>query len=283
MEEQASGWVDITLAPQPGAFKAQRSPQPGSVVVLTSACPPPRQALDWLSAAPAPAAPLSPGANPLRRALEGPPRTPFRSQEGCPLAMAASLGAAAPAPRLPGGQRLRVLMMVPCSMAAARKPARARRWRCSRGESRGACGHAPPDLDGAAAGVGMQASEAAAAQPGSMLSQIADCLDDDDEDGEISEAAAEAASLAAEAAVCSIEHRRPPRPGGAAAWLEPKDISAGRRAQLRRASPGLRHSSSKEVRPGAKRGGAARRKLYQSSASSLQVCGARHELETGRV
>ena len=216
--------MDITLAPQPGAFKAQRSPQPGSVVVLTSACPPPRQALDWLSAAPGPGGAAQPrGQSPAPRS-RGPTPDPVQEPRGVPAGNGGQLRRSIASPSPSGGSAAAGADDGALQHGSRQEASEGAALAMQSGRVARRMRHAPPDLDGAAAGVGMQASEAAAAQPGSMLSQIADCLDDDDEDGEISEAAAEAASLAAEAAVCSIEHRRPPRPGGAAAWLEPKDI-----------------------------------------------------------
>jgi hypothetical protein len=51
LEDKHGDWVDVTVTPQqqPGAFSLNRPPMPGSLVILTSQRPPPRQALDWLT------------------------------------------------------------------------------------------------------------------------------------------------------------------------------------------------------------------------------------------
>jgi hypothetical protein len=203
VQEQASGWVDITLAPQPGAFDRQRHPQAGSIVVLTSQRPPPRQALDWLLAADrAPNGSRGPSPTPASR---GPTPEPASAQDP---AAKRSGGSRSPSPH-PAGAAFQEQ-----SGAAAEEGARQQR-RQGRGDEKSEAAalaaqsgraarrmrYAPPDLDGGAADAAAAAAGEANIESGEMMHQIADCLA---EDGEISEAAAEAASLAAEAATCSL-------------------------------------------------------------------------------
>lgn len=49
VEEKPGGWLDVTVATQPGALAQQKALQTSSVVILTSSRPPSRGALDWLA------------------------------------------------------------------------------------------------------------------------------------------------------------------------------------------------------------------------------------------
>ena len=97
VEEHASGWVDIALAPAPGAFKAQRAPQAGAIIILTNQRPPPRQALDWLAAGDG-------AAQPGRRRAPSPAMASRRGtpepQDPASLIRRAS-GSRSPSPRAP--------------------------------------------------------------------------------------------------------------------------------------------------------------------------------------
>lgn len=227
VEEQASGWVDITLSPQAGASDRQKHPQAGCIVILTSQRPPPKQALDWLlagdrapnggrggSRGPSPT-PASRGPTPEPACAEG--STARRG--GSSRSPSPHPGAAEPQEQ-PGAategelrqQQGRGDEKSEAAALATQSDRVARRMR-----------YAPPDLDGGAADAAAAATGEAIIESGEMMHQIADCLA---EDGEISEAAAEAASLAAEAATCSLVGARVASgsSSGAAVWLEPQDI-----------------------------------------------------------
>ena len=224
MEEQASGWVDVTLSPA-GAWPERRLPSAGAIIVLTSQRPPPKQALDWLLAAdrvqhqngrggrgPSPA-PYSRGATPepnqdAPASLTGRRGSSRSSRSPSPLPEALHDAAGGGAQHGRGDEKSEVAAL------AAQSDRVARRMR-----------YAPPDLDGGAAADVAAAGEGNI-ESGEMMQQLADCLT---EDGEISESAAEAASLATEAATCSlVDGRGRVPPGGPAAWLEPNDIMAER-------------------------------------------------------